>query len=613
VVHVEIGTSARQKGVCIVLDTEFRDKALAEALPGSKYDTDIHRWTAPLTWATCKAARGLFFDRLTVGPVLAEWATTEYRERIYPALISRQHIALPDEDEDDLARIIRTWRVPEGLSLYPFQEAGVHFLATAKRALLTDEMGTGKTAQVIRTLAALTSLGQNPFPALVVCPNTLKRTWAAEFHKWWPQVPVSIVEGGPKAKRDQILNATHVVIINWETLRMFSRLAPYGDIRLKHCWLCDPTITEGDPTGKPTYCERCRKELNQRAWVTVIGDEIHRAKDPKAKQTRAFWSCITGATTYRFGLTGTPIANNPIDLWPALRAIDEKSWPSRSAYIDRYCLITPNVWSGGVSVIGIRPEMRNEFFEIVDPNMRRMPKDAVLPFLPPKNYVTRYVDMAPKQAKAYKQMEDDLVTQFDQGLLVAMNPLVQLTRLVQFASAYAEFNEQGEVRLTTPSCKVDALVDVLEDLDQEPCVVFAQSRQLIELAGAKLDQLKTSHAYVTGGQSTYERQQAVEDFQAGRTRVILCTIAAGGVGLTLTKANTAVFLQRSWSMVDNRQAEDRVHRIGSEIHDTVNIVDIVATGTVEERQREVLTSKDEMLEEIVRDRAFLARVLGRST
>lgn len=90
----------------------------------------------------------------------------------------------------------------------------------------------------------------------------------------------------------------------------------------------------------------------------------------------------------------------------------------------------------------------------------------------------------------------------------------------------------------------------------------------------------------------------------------MCTIAAGGIGITLTRAATAIFLQRSWSMVDNSQAEDRVHRIGSEVHDKITIIDVVSTGTVEERQRVVLGNKLERLEEVMRDRETLRRVLG---
>ena len=143
----------------------------------------------------------------------------------------------------------------------------------------------------------------------------------------------------------------------------------------------------------------------------------------------------------------------------------------------------------------------------------------------------------------------------------------------------------------------------------EPAVVFAQSRQLIELAAKRLDKEKISYTMIVGGQSADEREASKTSFQDGKVRVILCTIAAGGIGITLTRAGTAIFLQRSWSMVDNAQAEDRVHRIGSEIHDKINIIDILSIGTLEERQRLVLSTKEERLEEVLRDRDTLARLL----
>ena len=263
-----------------------------------------------------------------------------------------------------------------------------------------------------------------------------------------------------------------------------------------------------------------------------------------------------------------------------------------------------------MTIIGLKPETKDEFFLSVDPRMRRMPKEAVLPFLPKKTYTTRYVEMSQKQERAYRQMENDLIALLDDSVTVAVNPLTQLTRLTQFASAFAEMNENGEVKLTAPSNKIDALVEILEELDGEPAVVFAQSRQLIELAAKKLDDLKISYGMIVGGQTPDERELAKNEFQAGRRRVILCTIAAGGIGITLTRSATAIFLQRSWSMVDNSQAEDRVHRIGSEIHDKITIVDVVSVGTVEERQRVVLGNKLERLEEVMRDRETLRRVLG---
>lgn len=582
----------------IVVTTDYREKDLIRAVPGALYDTDAYKWWLPMTWAACKALRGVFGDRLELTESLIAWAEHQLTEWIRPALTARVLTDAPGDPD-----------------LYPFQRAGVQFLATAERALLCDEMGTGKTVQAIRTLAELVRRGHNPFPCLVICPNSMKLTWKAEFARWWPGVETTVVKGSATQRRKQIEEVEHVLIMNWEQVRHHSRLAPYGSIRLRHCNECDPTIADDNPQYTRARCERCRKELNLRPWITVIADEAHRIKDPAAKQTRAVWATVSDQTRFRFCLTGTPIANNPIDMWPAMHLIDiwgtkNAGRTTRSAYIDRYCATVANAWSGGITVTGLRPENREEFYSILDPQMRRMPKEAVLPFLPRKTYITRRVEMHAKQAKAYKQMENDLVAQLDSGILVAVNPLVQLTRLTQFAAAYAELQDD-EVRLLEPSCKVDDLMELLAELVAEPLVVFAQSRQLIDLAAVRLTKAGISFGLITGGQNADERQATITSFQDGRIRCVLATIAAGGVGITLTRSAYACFLQRSWSMVDNLQAEDRVHRIGSEIHDKITIIDIVAIDTVEDRVAEVFKDKQEQLEEIVRDRAFLRSILDR--
>ncbi len=114
---------------------------------------------------------------------------------------------------------------------------------------------------------------------------------------------------------------------------------------------------------------------------------------------------------------------------------------------------------------------------------------------------------------------------------------------------------------------------------------------------------------ITGAQSDDERQEAIDDFQSGRIKWILFTDKAGGVGVTLTAARRLIMLQRPWSLVDHKQALDRVHRIGSEIHDSVIITDYVTEGTIEERVIQVLETKAENFEEIVRDKSRLLDLL----
>jgi SNF2 family DNA or RNA helicase len=135
------------------------------------------------------------------------------------------------------------------------------------------------------------------------------------------------------------------------------------------------------------------------------------------------------------------------------------------------------------------------------------------------------------------------------------------------------------------------------------------SRQLIDLLSAAMIKAKIPHGLITGAQDEDERQKAVDDFQSGKIKWILFTAQAGGVGITLTAARRLVMLQRPWSLVDYKQALDRVHRIGSEIHDSIVIMDYVTEGTIEERVIQVLDSKADNFEQIVRDKAQLAKML----
>lgn len=581
--------------ISVVTDHDLRDRDLIKQLAGVKYDLKTYTWLAPLTWSTCIAARGMFNDQLVVGDALTQWAIDYHSEYVAPAMELRA-----------------AWDSAGDADLYPYQRAGVHFLSTVRRALLADDMGTGKTVQTIRTLKALKDRGENPFPAIIVAPNNMTLTWQKEFAKWWPDVTTRVIKGSAVARRKIIAEDVDVHIINFESVRTHSRLRGYPGVRLKRCIVCDPTLPDV-AVNSQSRCEVCSKELNDKTWKTVIVDEAHRMKNPKAKQTMSIWALRTPSVDNVFCLTGTPIANAPHDLWCALHLISKDEFPSRSKYIDRYCQASLNVF-GGMVITGLRHENKDEFFKIIDPRMRRMPKEAVLPFLPKKTYSTRYVAMSPKQEKAYRQMEKGMIAQLGDeggGLAVAFNPLVQLTRMSQFACAYAEIDEEGQVRMAAPSNKVDALLELLDDMGNEPLVVFAQSRQLIELACTALEAKDISFSKIVGGQSVDEREEAKEKFQDGKVRVILCTIAAGGIGITLTRSATACFLERSWSMVDNKQAEDRVHRIGSEIHDKVEIIDILSENTLEDRRMAVLDGKEERLQEVMRDRATVLRILGK--
>lgn len=593
----------------IRVDTTWNEKELIKQIPGSRWGPAIGRsqaWYVPLAWASCVMLRGIFKQTLTIGEELNKWAFTERERRVDPAIELRLRTRLDWTNDTD----------PPVAGLYEFQRVGASFLNVAGDCLLGDEMGTGKTVQ---TLAAMTTV--DSLPALVISPNSVKKNWEKEVRQWYPEATPIVITGTAAQRVKLIAQAARtpsaIAIVNIEAVRSLSRLAPYGNTRLKRCRECDKV--NGEAGLKPIGCQVHPKPLNQVAWKTVIVDEAHRIKDPQSQQTRACWALMhQPSVTRRWALTGTPLANHPGDLWSIMHGVAPLDFPTKSKFIDRYALTGWNAY-GGLDIVGLHPETRDEFYRIFDPRFRRMPKALVLDQLPPKIRQPRYVEMTPRQKKAYDEIADRLITRLDDGsIVVARSNLSAQTRLLQFSSAYATVDSvTQDVQLSEPSPKLDALDELYEELgtftrEGRPVVVCAEHRQLIDLASARLTRRKIEHGLITGAQKEWERDVALRRFQAGETRVLLFTLKAGGVGLTMTAADTIIFLQRSWSMIDNKQAEDRVHRIGSEIHESVNVIDIITTGTVEETQLGRLAEKMMRLEEINRDRIALS-LAGRDT
>lgn len=595
-----VGVELDSSGEHIIISADWRFKELCKSLPGAGYDAKTQLWKLPLSWSACLALRSTFQSELEIGPNLAQWASNEKTTRIDPANFLRDLEELPDGEGDE--------------DLFPHQRAGVKFLTTVKRALLADEPGLGKTAQAIRALKHMHEQGEEVFPALIVCPNTLKKNWAREFKKWWPQgtPKIQVINGTASQRRKQFEEPdVQVYVINWESLRTHSRLSPYGSIALAKCVECGGH----DERTSVNKCEIHTRELNAIDFKSAVADEMHRSKDPKSKQSRALWAATKNAKI-KFALTGTPIANNVLDLWSILHWVAPEEWPSKTRWIDRMVNTMLNAF-GGMMVLGVKPHMEQEFHATVDPRMRRMLKSRVLPWLPEMMFERRDVEMSTKQKKAYEQMRDSMIAELEAGdAVVAPSVLTQTTRLHQFASSYAEMvidEATGEPKaiLAEPSCKVDALMDDIKsgDFGDDSVAVTAVSRQLIEILSARMTKEKIEHGLITGAQSAEERQKAIDDFQSGKTKWILFTVQAGGVGVTLTAARRLVMLQRPWSLVDYKQAIDRIHRIGSEIHDSVVVIDYVTEGTIEERVLQVLDTKAENFEQIVKDKNRLMELL----
>lgn len=585
----------------IIVESSWHDKDIIKQIPGSRWNAELKAWTFPLSWAACLQLRGTFGDDLRIDQQLNEWAYAEIQARITPAVDARDRTQpiWPDRADD---------------RLYPFQQAGVEFGTFADNMLLTDEMGTGKTIQLLTLLRRqhLVECGNETLssmlPGIVICPNAVKKNWANEAEKWFPEATPYPMLGSALQRKKTLAAAakdpTALVILNIEAVRQWSRLAPYGSIQLSRCRECDPK--NGNPGINAARCHVHKKELNGFGFKSFIIDEAHRIKNPQSQQTRAIWAVAHDPSiTRRYGATGTPIANSPDDLWSLMHCLVPDEYPTKSKFVDRYCLQSWNNF-GGLDVVGIRPDMRDEFFKILDPRFRRMPKSLVLKQLPPKIRSVRYVDLLPKQRRAYDALKKEQYAEIDKQLLVARNDIELRLRLMQLSSTWLSVAEDGiTVRMRDPSPKIDELLEVHEELGGKQYVVSAESRQLIELAYDRYTKAGIRVVQITGAIGEWERARNLENFQDGREQVLMFTLKAGGTGLTMTAADTMVCLQRSDSLIDNKQGEDRIHRIGSERHESVHIIDIVASDTVEEKQVVMLHEKFERLQAIVRDRELL--------
>lgn len=499
----------------------------------------------------------LFNGNITYSERLIEWGINERKKR------ERQ----PGTDE--------TLR-----GFLQHQIDGSNWLTNAENAILCFPAGTGKTATALRAVDV-----SRPFPCLVICPNTLKRTWKAECEKWSPDLRVTILEGTAAQRKKALKTDADIYVVNYESLPSLSHIGRYGSL---------PVETKNSA-------------LNEIPWKAIIVDECQRIVNAKAKSTRCVKELSRGKSVqYRWALSATPIRATPADFWSLMNFFEPTVWTSRSKFIDMFCETKNNFW-GGLELIGIRKDRKELFDKIIDLYMMTVVKEDVLPDLPPIVYSTRYVPLAGKQLKQYKQMLDDMIIKTDEGeYIIATSPLTASARLSQAAAATLEVNED-EVILRTPSCKIDAVVELAEEMADEQFVGFASSKKLVNLCADKLRSLGYKVVLITGDQDTIERQYNIESFQAGRAQILLMT-EAGSEGVTLTAASTLVFIQLPWSYVTYYQASQRVHRIGSK-GNRVQIINLVSENTIEEKMIEALDRKDGHLSDLLKSKKEMSKWL----
>ncbi len=470
-------------------------------------------------------------------------------------------------------------------------------------------MGGGKTPQICVGIRELLDAHPGRRALVVGSKSSLELVWAPHVREWIGVEP-AVALGDVKRRRAAFESDSPVVLTSYDTIHQHSRLSPFGNLSYRRCPDClrpnDPVPTE---PVKPAQCEAHDKELNQIDWVVVAADEAHKIKDPTSKRTRALKALMWRAP-WRWLATGTPQANHEVDFWSLLHAVQPDEWPSKTAFIERYLTTGWDGW-GNLTLLGLNPRAADEFHALTDAIMIRRPRSVLMPWLPkalPPE--VRVVELPRGLRTTYNGVRDDLIAQIDGGLVLAPNPLTNATRLRQLACAALEQVDETTYRMVEPSPKLDELEDILDELGpDEPLVVFAAYRGLIELAEERLAKRKPPTAFSSfhGGQLDVENESAMRRWQAGETQVLLMTLAKGAESFTLTRSHIIVYIQESFSYLQMQQSRDRIDRDGQTLP-PLHIY-IRSAGTIETRVAAAQADKGERFEELVMDRARFKELL----
>ena len=478
----------------------------------------------------------------------------------------------------------------------PHQLAGMYVGALNKRFFFCDDMRTGKTRTALLTLAELEAQGQDPYPALVVAPASVVDPWLEELADAFPDWPVAAYMG---PRRTRLSTKYKIYVTSWNT---FTR-------DMQHT-----------PDELPPF-------LKFMVPKTVVYDEAHALCNTTTKQSTAA-KALARVTEFAYPMSGTPITRDVGGFWTALNVLDIRSFPDPDRYKDMYTDRYRGDYSDQID--GLHPATREEFFVLMQGSMRRIAKSDVNKDLPPASYSTRVVQIPPAYRKAYDEMQEDMLAHIPdtEEPLEVMSTLVQLQRLTQLASSACDvevtmvidmkedsptFGEEipkYHVTMREPSWKVDELMAVMDENDCEhnPLLVFSPHTQLVKLAGARAEKAGYRVGYITGEQSKAQKTVFRKAYQAGELDLLCCNVTAGGVGLTLNRGDTVIFLERPWAYWQANQAQARADDIrnAKQIH----VIDIVAANTVESRVRQALKDKARQLSELVRDPRIVEELLG---
>ena len=420
--------------------------------------------------------------------------------------------------------------------LFPYQQEGIAFALEREGALIADEMGTGKTIQAIGVINEDPSIEQ----VLIVCPASMRIPWRRELEKWLIRSLSIGIIGVDKEASSKLLDR-QMLIINYDRLHQFE------------------------------------KELSGVVYDLAILDECHAIKNPEARRTKA---AIKIKARRRIALSGTPLLNRPIELYPTLSWLSPTQWPPGDwfQFAVRYAGAHQNGFGWDVSGASNLPELSHRLRSTV---MIRRTKAEVLPQLPPK--IRSVIELYPDAEM--------------QGLL--KRELKAFESRLHVNHEAIDWDDLAIVRHETALAKVPLILQYLEELldgGVEKVVVFGHHRDVI----ARLSEGLSKHRPVilNGGMTPKQRQDSIDRFQSDSSvRVFIGNIVAAGTGITLTAASHCVFAELSWVPAEVTQCEDRLHRLSQQ--DCVNIHHLVLEGSLDAVMVRVIIKKQRVIDAVL--------------
>lgn len=446
----------------------------------------------------------------------------------------------------------------------PHQKEGIVFGLNHNKYLLADEQGLGKTYQALHVAAIRKYLYRDRYTLIICGINTLKKNWYNEVKEHTYESAYIL---GTRYTRKGTLKEIKSVD-KLEDLHHLNEIDSYF------------IITNIESFQDEEFSKKVKVLCKQNIISTILFDEVHCCKNPT---TLAAQNLIGVESKNIICMTGTPIINNPLDVYISLclLGLEARVFP----HFKNHYTITSKIRIKGKTkpvniVVGY--QKLEEIQQKIENHYLRRRKEDVLN-LPDKIHKTEYLEMLPKQRKLYNEVVNDILK--DTSIKTLDNALAKFTRLRQITSAPTLISEIGE------SIKLIRMRQIVSDrvANNRKVIVFTNWAEVAKIAYSEL--IPYHPALMVG--ETKDRDSEIHKFKTDDDcMVIIGTLKLLGTGFTLTEADTVIFLDSPWTAALKAQAEDRTHRIGTK--HTVNIITLVCESTVDERVEEIVSKKVEM-------------------